>query len=87
MRTALPCPFLSSGRRCSFMATGTVKWFNADKRYGFTTPDEGGKDVFVHHSAIVGEGYKSLAESASVQFDPVAGAKGSEASNVTLVSV
>jgi CspA family cold shock protein len=68
------------------MATGTVKWFNADKGYGFIVPDEGGKDLFVHHSAIVGEGYKSLAENAKVQFEPVQGAKGPEAKNVTLVS-
>ena len=51
------------------MATGTVKWFNADKGYGFIVPDEGGKDLFVHHSAIVGEGYKTLAENAKVQFE------------------
>jgi CspA family cold shock protein len=69
------------------MATGTVKWFNADKGYGFITPDEGGKDVFVHHSAIVGDGYRSLAENAKVQFDPAEGAKGPEAKNVTLASV
>jgi CspA family cold shock protein len=68
------------------MATGTVKWFNAEKGYGFITPDEGGKDVFVHHSAIVGEGYKSLAESAKVQFETAQGAKGPEATSVTLAS-
>ena len=49
------------------MATGTVKWFNADKGYGFITPDDGSDDLFVHHSAIVGEGYKTLAENAKVQ--------------------
>ena len=51
------------------MATGTVKWFNNDKGYGFITQDDGGKDVFVHHSAISGEGYKSLAEGAKVEYE------------------
>ena len=58
------------------MATGTVKWFNADKGYGFITQDDGGKDVFVHHSAISGEGYKSLAEGAKVEYEVEDGPKG-----------
>jgi CspA family cold shock protein len=66
------------------MATGTVKWFNADKGYGFITPDGGGDDLFVHHSAIVGEGYKSLDENAKVQFESAEGAKGLEAKDVSL---
>ncbi|HEV8102877.1 MAG TPA: cold-shock protein [Gaiellaceae bacterium] len=66
------------------MATGTVKWFNDAKGYGFITPDEGGKDVFVHHSALSGEGYKSLAEGAKVQYDAADGAKGPEAKSVVL---
>ena len=68
------------------MATGTVKWFNADKGYGFIVPDEGGKDLFVHHSAIVGGGYKTLAENANVQFEAAEGSKGPEAKSVTLAS-
>jgi len=68
------------------MTTGTVKWFDAGKGYGFIVPDEGGKDLFVHHSAIVGDGYKSLAENAKVQFESEQGAKGPEAKNVSPVS-
>jgi CspA family cold shock protein len=64
------------------MAKGTVKWFNNSKGYGFITPDDGGKDVFVHHSSIQGEGYKSLDEGASVEFEVQQGAKGEEAINV-----
>src|SRR3954466_3460785 len=64
------------------MATGTVKWFNDAKGYGFITPDESGKDLFVHHSAIGGDGYKSLPEGAKVEFDAAGGEKAPEAKNV-----
>ena len=64
------------------MATGTVKWFNSEKGYGFITPDEGGKDLFVHFSAIQGSGYKSLAEGAKVSYDAEQGPKGPAAGNV-----
>ena len=67
------------------MATGTVKWFNGDKGYGFITPADGGKDLFVHFSAIQGQGYKSLAEGAQVEYEPQEGEKGPQAANVTLV--
>jgi CspA family cold shock protein len=63
------------------MAKGTVKWFNDQKGYGFITP-ENGKDVFVHHSAIQGEGYKSLAEGQQVEFNIEKGPKGEQATNV-----
>ena len=64
------------------MATGTVKWFNDQKGFGFITP-ENGKDVFVHHSAIVGDGYKSLQEGQQVKFDITTGPKGEQDTNVT----
>ena len=67
------------------MANGTVKWFNDAKGYGFITPDEGGKDVFVHHSNIAGSGFKSLSEGAKVQFEVREGQKGPEARNVVPV--
>jgi cold shock protein len=68
------------------MATGTVKWFNDAKGYGFITPDEGGKDLFVHHSAIAGAGFKSLPEGAKVEFESVEGAKGPEAKSVAVTA-
>ena len=64
------------------MATGTVKWFNADKGFGFITPDEGGKDLFVHFSAIQGSGYRSLDEGAKVEYEAQEGEKGPQAANV-----
>jgi CspA family cold shock protein len=68
------------------MATGIVKWFNDSKGYGLITPDEGGKDLFVHHSNVSGEGYKSLAEGAKVEFEPAEGQKGPEATNVVTLA-
>jgi CspA family cold shock protein len=62
--------------------TGTVKWFNDDKGFGFITRDDGEKDVFCHHSAIKGEGFKTLSEGQKVQFDVVQGQKGPAAENV-----
>ena len=64
------------------MATGTVKWFNSEKGYGFITPDDGGKDLFVHYSEIQGSGYRELNEGQKVQFETTAGQKGPQASSV-----
>ena len=65
------------------MNKGTVKWFNAQKGYGFITNESTGEDVFVHFSAINGEGFKSLEEGQAVEFEVVNGAKGPQATNVT----
>lgn len=65
------------------MATGTVKWFNNSKGFGFITPDDGSADVFVHFSAIVADGFRTLQEGQSVSYDVETGPKGPQASNVT----
>ncbi len=66
------------------MRTGTVKWFSEAKGYGFITPQDGGKDVFVHHSAISGTGFKTLAEGQQVTFEIKQGPKGPQAVDVTI---
>jgi cold shock protein len=67
------------------MTAGTVKWFNAAKGFGFIAPDGGGKDVFVHHSAIEGSGYRELTEGQRVEFESEQGAKGPQATQVRSV--
>jgi CspA family cold shock protein len=64
------------------MATGKVKWFDSSKGFGFISPDDGSKDVFAHHTAIAGDGYKSLQEDQAVTYDVTEGAKGPQASNI-----
>ena len=64
------------------MATGTVKWFSPEKGFGFITQEDGGPDVFVHFSAVQGEGYRNLEENQKVEFDVTAGPKGPQAANV-----
>jgi cold shock protein len=68
------------------MATGTVKWFSNDKGYGFITPDDGGQDLFVHHTAIAGSGFKTLAEGAKVEFEVTQGPKGPQATDVQVIA-
>ncbi len=68
------------------MSTGKVKWFNESKGYGFIEPDGGGRDVFVHFSAIQGDGYKTLSEGQAVEFEVIQGEKGPQASNVLKAS-
>ena len=65
------------------MAQGTVKWFSDEKGYGFISPDEGGEDLFVHHSGIAGTGFKSLEEGAKVSYEATQGQKGMQAGNVS----
>ncbi len=67
------------------MATGTVKWFNDSKGFGFITPDDGGGDLFAHHTAIQMDGYKSLQEAQKVEFDVQTGPKGLQAANIRAI--
>ena len=64
------------------MSNGTVKWFNDAKGFGFITPDDGGKDLFAHFSAVQGNGFKSLRENQKVQYDVTTGPKGDQATNI-----
>lgn len=67
------------------MATGTVKWFNAEKGFGFIAPDDGSADLFAHFSAITGGGFRSLEENQRVEFDAERGPKGMQAANITVL--
>jgi cold shock protein len=69
----------------TLMSTGTVKWFNDSKGFGFITPDDGGKELFAHHSSIQMDGYKSLKEAQKVSYDAVDGAKGPAATNIRMI--
>src|SRR5207302_11067676 len=75
----------AASRKATDVATGTVKWFNGEKGFGFITQDGGGADVFVHFSAIAGSGYKNLEENQKVEFEVTQGQKGLQASDVRIV--
>jgi cold shock protein len=68
------------------LATGTVKWFSDEKGYGFITPEDGSKDLFVHFSGIAGDGFKSLAEGSRVEYEATEGQKGPQATNVRAIA-
>lgn len=68
------------------MTTGTVKWFNDSKGYGFITPDDGGEDLFVHYSSVEGDGFRSLQEGQAVEFESAPGKKGQEAKEVRIIT-
>jgi cold shock protein len=72
-------------RWASYMTQGTVKWFSDEKGYGFISPDDGGEDLFVHHTGIAGNGFKSLDEGAKVSYEATQGKKGMQADNVSAV--
>jgi CspA family cold shock protein len=74
---------LQATERYSLMPTGTVKWFSDEKGFGFITPDDGARDLFVHHTSIQVDGYRSLAEGSKVSYEEEAGPKGPKAINVT----
>jgi superfamily II DNA/RNA helicase len=84
-RKATPRRSLRAEGGVTDMATGTVKWFNDEKGFGFIEPEDGSKDLFVHHTSIIAEGFKSLAEGAKVEFDAQQGQKGPEAKNVKTI--
>jgi CspA family cold shock protein len=79
------CFDINERKGSNMRVTGSVKWFNDEKGFGFITRDDGEKDVFCHHSAIQGEGFKSLAEGAKVEFDVVQGQKGPAAENLVTI--
>jgi CspA family cold shock protein len=76
------CGSDTARQREKYMATGTVKWFNAEKGFGFIAPDGGGPDVFAHYSAIQTQGYKELSDGQQVEFDVTQGQKGPQAANI-----